>query len=335
MTSTVRGSGGRDGRDRHSRKRTGRAEPDDPRPRRATASDGADERGRRASRSGAASASGRSDEPPSVRGRRTSRGRASDRGTGRSGRATTRDTSRPLIRRSRAADPDERSAPTRGRYLARRWIALLVAVTVVAVAYLVLFTSLLGVRSVEVIGVKEIPKDAVLKAAAIADGTPMVRLDAEEAAARVAALPRVSEVVVERSWPSTVEIIVTERTPVAVLMVGAEVHLVDATGLDYAVSRTRPPALPTLAMTGVRPGNPATSAAVTVLGAIPKQLKAKVTQITARTPGDVRMTLSDGRTIKWGNARNNQRKAAVLAPLLTRPGTVYDVATPDFPTVAG
>jgi cell division protein FtsQ len=212
---------------------------------------------------------------------------------------------------------------------------VLVAVTVVAVAYLVMFTSLLGVRSVEVIGTRQIPKDAVVKAAAIAEGTPMVRLDAEEAAARVAALPRVFEVVVQRSWPSTVEIIVTERSPVAVLMVGSAVHLIDATGLDYAVTRTRPPDLPTLAMTGVRPDNPATRAAVTVLGAIPEQLKAKVTQITARTAGDVRMTLSDGRTIKWGNARNNQRKAAVLAPLLTRPGTVYDVASPDFPTVSG
>jgi cell division protein FtsQ len=212
---------------------------------------------------------------------------------------------------------------------------VLVAVSVVAIAYLVMFTAMLGVRSVEVIGTKQISKDAVIKAAAIDEGTPMVRLDAEEVAARVATLPKVFEVVVERSWPSTVEIIITERAPVAVLMVGNEVHLVDATGLDYAVSKTRPPALPTLAMTGVRPGNPATRAAVTVLGAIPKQLKAQVTQITARTPGDVRMTLANGRTIKWGNARNNQRKAAVLAPLLTRPGTIYDVATPDFPTVSG
>jgi cell division protein FtsQ len=39
--------------------------------------------------------------------------------------------------------------------------------------------------------------------------------------------------------------------------------------------------------------------------------------------------------IKWGNARDNARKAAVLAPLLTRPGKTYDVATPDFPTVSG
>jgi cell division protein FtsQ len=206
--------------------------------------------------------------------------------------------------------------------------------TVVAVAYLVMFTSVVGVRSVRVIGAKEISTDAVLKAAAIENGTPMVRLDADEAAARVAKLPRVFEVVVERSWPSTVEIIITERAPVAVLRSGTEIHLVDSTGLDYAKVTTAPAGLPTLAMSNVRPDDPATKAAVTVLGAIPKQLKTQVTTITAKTRGDVRMTLTDGRVIKWGDARDNARKAAVLAPLLTRPGKTYDVATPDFPTVA-
>lgn len=214
-------------------------------------------------------------------------------------------------------------------------MAVLVVLTVVGVAYLVMFTSVLGVRSVEVVGVKEISKQAVIEAAAIQHGTPMVRLDADEAAARVAKLPRVFEVRVERSWPSTVEIIITERSPVAVLRVGSEIHLVDSTGLDYAAVKTAPPGLPTLAMSVVRPDNPATKAAVTVLGAIPKQLKTQVVTVSADTPGDVRLTLADGRVVQWGNAQDNPRKAAVLAALLTRPGRTYDVATPDFPTVSG
>jgi cell division protein FtsQ len=248
---------------------------------------------------------------------------------------TTRDSSRTLKRRPRPAAPRSADGPTRGRYLARRWVAVLAVLAVVAVAYLVMFTSLLGVRSVEVIGTKEVSKADVVKAAAIEHGTPMVRLDAAEAAARVATLPRVFEVVVQRSWPSTVEIIVTERNPVAVRKAGAELHLIDATGLDYAVTKTAPPGLPTLAMDDIRPDNPATEAAVTVLGALPAQLKPHVVTVSAATPGDVRLTLADGRVVKWGNARDNARKAAVLAPLLTRPGKTYDVATPDFPTVAG
>jgi cell division protein FtsQ len=59
-----------------------------------------------------------------------------------------------------------------------------------------------------------------------------------------------------------------------------------------------------------------------------------VASVTAKTPGSVQLALADGRTIKWGGAENSQRKAAVLAPLLTRPGKTYDVATPEFPTVS-
>lgn len=259
-----------------------------------------------------------------------------ERARGRADRSRpARDSSRTLTRRRPPATRADDGGPTRGRYLARRWVAVLAVVSVVAVAYLVLFTSLLGVRSVEVLGVKEIPEADVLRAAAIEPGTPMVRLDADEAAARVAELPRVFEVVVERSWPSTVEIVITERAPVAVRRAGKEIHLIDATGLDYAVTKTAPKGLPTLAMDDVRPDNPATKAAVTVLTAIPKQLRAKVVTVSAKTPGDVRLTLADRRVIKWGNARDNARKAAVLAPLLTRPGKTYDVATPEFPTVAG
>lgn len=292
----------------------------------------------------ASTGSARRAEPRERTRRRTEPGRpdSSNRATRvRTGR-TDRDAGRPTSRRvrsdavrTRRTETGERRPPTRARYLTRRWVAMLVVLSVLAVAYLVMFTSVLGVRSVEVVGVKEIPKEAVIKAADIEEGTPMVRLDAAEAAARVARLPRVFEVRVERSWPSTVEIIITERAPVAVLRAGAQTHLIDGTGLDYATVAAPPAGLPTLAMSNVGPDDPATKAAVTVLGAIPHQLKTQVTTVTADTPGDVRLTLGDGRVVKWGNAEDNARKAAVLAALLTRPGTTYDVATPDFPTVSG
>lgn len=250
------------------------------------------------------------------------------------GRPSTRRPRSDAVRARRTEPQGKRPVATRTKYLTRRWVAVLAVLGVLTVTYVVMFTPLLGVRTVEVTGVKEIPQADVIKAAAIQHGTPMVRLDADEAAARVAKLPRVFEVRVERSWPSTVEIIVTERTPIAVLHDGDQIHLIDATGLDYAVSKTAPPGLPTLAMANVRPTDRATKSAVTVLTTIPKQLKSQVVTVSADTPGDVRLTLSDGRVVKWGNASDNARKAAVLAALLTRPGKTYDVATPDFPTVS-
>jgi cell division protein FtsQ len=222
----------------------------------------------------------------------------------------------------------------RRRFLRRRWIAIGILAGITVVAWAVLSTSLFGVRSVDVVGVTTIPAEVVRSAAAIEPGTPLVRLDTDEVSARVARLPKVFAVEVSRSFPGTVEITVTERSPVAVVTRPDGVHLVDGTGLDYEVAKQNPGGLPELAVTDVRPDDPATRAAVDVLAAVPPQLRAQVVTVSARTAGSVELSLADGRTVRWGSAADSERKGAVLAPLLTRPGMIYDVATPDFPTVS-
>jgi cell division protein FtsQ len=241
---------------------------------------------------------------------------------------------RPAGRRAADEPAEERPGPSRRRYLARRWMALLLVLAVLGMTYLIMFTSVIGVRGVEVLGADELSHDTVREAAAIELGTPMVRLDTDEVARRVAALPRVAEVTVSRSFPSTVEIQVTERTPVAVVPDSDGTHLVDRTGLDYATVKVRPRGLPVLKVIKVAPDDPSTRAAVTVLGAIPDQLRKRVVEVSAGTPGDVALRLRNGKVVKWGDAEDNERKSAVLAPLLTRPGKTYDVTTPDFPTVS-
>jgi cell division protein FtsQ len=191
------------------------------------------------------------------------------------------------------------------------------------------------VHAVEVVGARTIPADTVRAAAAIEPGTPLVRLDTDEVRARVAKLPKVFSVDVSRSFPGTVEIAVTERTPVAVVPSADGVHLVDGTGLDYEIVKQKPAGLPELAVQSASPEDPATRACVTILAAAPQQLRAQLVKVSSKTGGDVELVLADGRVVKWGSADNSQRKAAVLAPLLTRPGKIYDVTTADFPTVAG
>jgi len=211
---------------------------------------------------------------------------------------------------------------------------VLVALALLGIGYVIMFTPVLGVRSVEVHGVKELPAATVRAKADIATGTPLARLDTDEVEHRVATLPRVFSVQVSRSLPGTVEITIVERKPVAVLRDDTGLYLVDRTGLDYATVRQAPPGLPELTVPAVGQHDPATKAAVGVLAAIPEQLRAQVVAVAATTPGDVRLTLADGRVIRWGDADDSDRKAAVLAPLLTQPGKVYDVTTPDFPTIS-
>ncbi|MGQ0841060.1 cell division protein FtsQ/DivIB [Actinokineospora sp.] len=249
------------------------------------------------------------------------------------GAAAERVADRPRRRPPRSSEREVRRRPTRRRFLVRRWTVLGSVVAVPALVYLVLFTSVFGVRAVAVLGVEKLSADDVRQAAAVEPGSPLVRLDTDEIAARVALLPSVGSVDVRRSFPGTVEITVTERTPVAVVTAGDGVHLIDGTGVDFRVVAA-PPGLPRLVVARAAADDPATRAAVTVLAAVPEPLRPQVASVSAETPGNVRLTLADGRLVKWGGAEQSERKALVLGPLLTRPGKVYDVAAPEFPTVS-
>lgn len=261
-----------------------------------------------------------------TREREQRRGPSSRRGTGRPGPG--RGGSRPPVRRGSGA------GAARARALRRRWVALLSVVTVLALAYLVCFTSFLGVRTVEVRGAAAVPEDRVRAAAAVPDRAPMLLLNTGEIAGRVAQLPGVASVDVSRSWPSTVRIIVTERDPVGFFTAGDGVHLVDGTGLDYKTVRTRPEKLPELSLARVAPDDPVTRSVTAVLLSLPPELRAQVTTVRAKTPGGVEFTLAAGKVVRWGSAENADRKAKVLAVLLTREGRTYDVASPELPTVS-
>ncbi|MGH3669259.1 MAG: cell division protein FtsQ/DivIB, partial [Pseudonocardiaceae bacterium] len=228
--------------------------------------------------------------------------------------------------------------PVRAR---RRWLiaALVVLLLAGGAAWGLLGTSLLDARSVQVVGTRELPADVVRTVAAVPLGTSMLRLDTQAIANRVAALPRVEHVQVRCGVDGAVQIQVTERTPVAVLRRGDAVHLVDVTGTDFAVVPAPPLGLPELQVHRAGPRDAATAAALTVLSGLPEWLRVRVRWISAKSPADVVLRLDDGRKgterkVRWGGVEQGDRKAAVLGPLLTQPGEIYDVSSPTLPTIA-
>jgi cell division protein FtsQ len=221
----------------------------------------------------------------------------------------------------------------RRRGLRRLAVLLATVLGTALLVFLLLFSSVLGARTVDVIGANLLSADDVRAAAGVSAGHPLLRLDAGEVADRVRRLPPVAGVQVQRSWPSTVIIRITERAPLAFAPVDGGVQLVDATGLRYATVPQPPPGVPELrAADGA-----STVAAASVLAALADpshdQLRAELAVVRADSPYDVRLTLRGDRTVRWGSADNSDRKAAVLAVLLGQRGSVYDVASPDLPTV--
>ncbi|WP_027927746.1 cell division protein FtsQ/DivIB [Amycolatopsis benzoatilytica] len=246
--------------------------------------------------------------------------------------------------RTRARGKSRRSAraaarkarPSRGQEIRRRWVALLSVVTVLALGYLLFFSPVLSVKTVEVEGAKSVPADQIRAAAQVPSGQPMLRLDVDAIRDRVAEMPAVATVDVSRSWPTTLDITVTERTPIAFFDSGPGgdgVHLVDGGGVVFKTVKTRPAGLPELKLQKVSVADPVTRAVTAVLGVLPEQLLKQVKTTTAQTPASVEFTLTNGKTVRWGNAENTDRKAKVLAALLTQQGTVYDVSAPELPTI--
>jgi cell division protein FtsQ len=200
-------------------------------------------------------------------------------------------------------------------------------------AWVALGSSLLDARSVQVVGTRELSADQVRAVAAVPLGTSMLRLDVDAVQARVAAVRGVAGVQVSRTIGGTVRIAITERTPLAVRPAPDGVHLLDATGTDYATVADAPPGLPELRVAGGT-GNGATMVAVTVLAGLPAPLRTQVLSVVAASPADVVLRLTGGREVRWGDVEDGARKAAVLIALLTQPGQVYNVSSPDLPTIS-
>jgi len=221
----------------------------------------------------------------------------------------------------------------RRRGLRRLGVLLGSVLGAVWLCYLLLFSSVLGARTIDVAGTAVLSADEVRAAAGVSGGHPMLRLDTGAVADRVRGLAPVAGVQVQRSWPSTLVIRITERVPLAFVRVPDGARLVDATGFGFATVAQPPPGLPEL----YAGSSEATVAAAGVLAALAapahERLRTELVAVRADGPFDVQLTLRGERTVRWGSATESDRKAAVLAVLLSQPGKVYDVASPDLPTI--
>ncbi len=259
---------------------------------------------------------------------RSSRTRRSD---------TRRTPARPSSRRTagpRPAHPPKKRSALRPTLTRRQQLyAGLVVVLLVAGGLVVWFSPLMSVREIEVHGLSTVSQEQVLTALDVPAGTPLSRVDLDAAAARVAALPRVARVSVDRHYPSRLSVSVTERVPEVFVDKPDGTHLLDATGVDFATAPPTP-GVPRLVVPSPSATDPLTRAALTVIAALPEGVRTQVEQVTPVSPVDVRFALTGGRTVIWGTPDAVTRKAAVLAALLSQPGKTYDVSTPDLPTVS-
>jgi cell division protein FtsQ len=144
------------------------------------------------------------------------------------------------------------------------------------------------------------------------------------------AIPAVADVRLERSLPDTIRLEVTTRTPLAAVEAGKGFYVMDAQGVVYdKVGRARDLPVIKARTDGER------EIARGILLAIPEDLRAKVTRITAKSRDNVTLGLRGGATVRWGGVEDSDLKARVLAGLTAVKATRYDVSAPLLPTTSG
>ncbi|REE99691.1 cell division protein FtsQ [Thermomonospora umbrina] len=218
---------------------------------------------------------------------------------------------------------------------------LLVLAVLGAAGWVLLGSKLLVVRHVEVSGTRLVPRDRLVAEARIRLGLPMARLDTDAVRDRVRGVREVESAEVRRVWPGTVRIEVRERTPVVAVERSGRYFSLDRFGMTVVDSPERP-ALPVLSVGAPGPDDPATRAALGVIGELPDGLARRLTGVEATSPESVTLRLGGERsgdqplTVVWGAPGRAAEKGRLVDALRRtsagRTARMIDVSSPEVVT---
>ncbi|HLV56638.1 MAG TPA: FtsQ-type POTRA domain-containing protein [Actinotalea caeni] len=220
------------------------------------------------------------------------------------------------------------------RRLRLRAVAMVVAGVLVlaGVGWVALASSLLALRldDVEVVGTDDIARsEDVLAVVAPHEGEPLLRLDAPRLRDELEAVAGVGEATVRRVLPHGLEITVVPRVPVATVAAEDGYVLLDAEGVELAVTQEPHEGVPVVDVpVGSDTTAEALEAVLTAMAALGESLLQRVVSVSAPTAYEVELVLDSGARVVWGSAEDSELKAAVLERLLQVPAEVYDVSAP-------
>jgi cell division protein FtsQ len=178
-------------------------------------------------------------------------------------------------------------------------------------------SSAFDVRGIEVSGNDHLHRPQVVRIAGITDTTNALWLDEGEAERRLEAEPWIADAEVRVSIPLNVEIVVRERTPVA-LAEGGVTSLMAADGTALG-SGTVPRGLPVIELGGagsVEGVRPSPVGAARALGAMTPILRAQVARVRVLLDGTLELRLRDGPRVSFGRPDDARRKALTIRSML-------------------
>lgn len=217
--------------------------------------------------------------------------------------------------------------------------SLMVAVSVLVILVLATtFTPLLAIDNIIVSGESRVSEKQIQHILKKYVGTPLTTISESEVAADLNGFPIIESFGLVSRPPHTLEIRVTERTPIAIVVKNGTQYLYDPAGVKLGQAKGNEK-LPTVIVTG-NPRNSSTyKQAIDVILALPLQLLDRVAYIQAKTRDNVTLRLrgASAQNIIWGDSENSILKSKVLKTLLLKTSTTiratFDVSSPLTPSV--
>lgn len=205
-------------------------------------------------------------------------------------------------------------------------------------------SPLLDVDEVRASGAAQTQLEEVIASGGLDYGTPMTDIDSAGAATAIERLPWVERARVERRWPGSIVVVLTERRPVAgVAQPDGKWALVDGDARVLMVIDGPPVGLPHIHDAEEVPAPGAVlsadlAEAVGAAAALPESLKRYVGGVNLRPEG-VELALTGGGVVRLGDAgRQLAEKLRAAATVLNRVGPaevgVLDVTVPRAPVLA-
>ncbi|AEG84220.1 cell division protein FtsQ/DivIB [Corynebacterium ulcerans] len=201
-------------------------------------------------------------------------------------------------------------------------IGVLVAVALVAAVLFIV--PVIKVSGFEVEGNIHTPQEEIVSATDIAIGSNLLRIDATKAATAVSRLPWVSSASVDRSFPQSVKVKVTEHNAVLFTERSDGDHLFDGKGRAFVIDVHPPEAI---RVTGQDDDASSAYAAVgSMVEGLSPEIRTQIESVDAPSAYELKIQLKDGRSVYWGSSENVKDKAVALKNALTRPEQSLDVS---------
>jgi cell division protein FtsQ len=207
-----------------------------------------------------------------------------------------------------------------GRLHGRRAViaAVVAVVAVVAAGVGVSFTPLFAARAVAVDGAVHVGRARIVELAGVSSGTNVLWLDEGAVERRLEADPWIARADVSAEFPSTLRIVVTERTPVAVASDGVRTSLMAGDGTSLGVADPDP-SMPLIRFgaSGAVEG-PVTGpvGAARALGAMSPTLRARVQRMVVQLDGTLELRIHGGPVVRYGVPSHPRAKARAISRTL-------------------